>query len=150
MTRRDDSEIASIRESAERLLQNPEKPDDIAWANLMLGCACEKETNFDVAVECYSKAVTAEPQDPRICYFANNNLGYSLVKLGRFEEAEGFCQAAIQINPGQYNAHKNLGLVRQGQERWLDAALCFATADRFCSDDPRGSASFPGTDCRAP
>ena len=137
MTRRDDSEIASIRESAERLLQNPEKPDDIAWANLMLGCACEKETNFDVAVECYFKVVAAKPRDPRIRYFGNNNLGYSLVRLGRFDEAEGFCQAAIRINSEQYNAHKNLGLVRQGQERWLDAALCFAEACRVCPVEPR-------------
>jgi tetratricopeptide (TPR) repeat protein len=137
MTQRDDSEIASIRESAERLLKNPETPDDIARANLMLGCACEKETNFDEAVECYSKAVTAKPRDPRIRYFANNNLGYSLVKLGRFDEAENFCKAAIRINPEQYNAHKNLGLVCQGQERWLDAALSFALAYRLCPNDPR-------------
>jgi tetratricopeptide (TPR) repeat protein len=137
MTQRDDSEIASIRESAERLLQNPETPDDIARANLMLGCACEKESNFDMAVECYSKAITAEPRGPRIRYFANNNLGYSLVKLGRFDEAEGFCKAAIRINPGQYNAHKNLGLVFQGQEHWLDAAICFAQASHLCPDDPR-------------
>jgi tetratricopeptide (TPR) repeat protein len=137
MTQRDDSEIASIRESAERLLRNPETPDDIARAHLMLGCACEKETNFDEAVDCYTKAVTAKPRDPRIRYFANNNLGYSLVKLGRFDEAECFCQAAIRINPGQYNAHKNLGLVRQGQERWLDAALCFAEACQVCPVEPR-------------
>jgi tetratricopeptide (TPR) repeat protein len=137
MTRRDDRETASIRESAERLLKNPETPDDIARANLMLGCAGEKEANFDVAVECYSKVVAAQPLDPRIRYFGNNNLGYSLVQLGRFGEAEGFCQAAIRINPEQYNAHKNLGLVRQGQERWLDAALCFAEASRVCPVEPR-------------
>jgi tetratricopeptide (TPR) repeat protein len=134
----------SIRKEAERLLKNSEEPDDVAWANLMLGSVCEHESDWETAVEHYYKVIAAEPRDPRLRYFGNNNLGHSLVQFGRHDEAEGFCLAAIPINPCQYNAHKNLGLVRQGQERWLDAAICFAKALRLGPGDPRSKHLLDG------
>ena len=70
-------------------------------------------------------------------YFGNNNLGYSLIQLGRFDEAEDYCLAAIEVNGHRHNAHKNLGLARAGQGRWLDAALSLTEAARLCPEDPR-------------
>jgi tetratricopeptide (TPR) repeat protein len=85
----------------------------------------------------YNHALATDPDDPLVRYFANNNLGYSLLQLGRFDEAEEYCEAAILINPEQYNAHKNLGLAREGQGRWMDAALSLAEAVRLCPQNTR-------------
>lgn len=122
---------------AGRLLDDPQDPDDRARALVILGSVHEREGDWQAAVDCYAEAVAAAPQDPRVAYFAHNNLGYSLAQQGRFDEAALHCLDAIDVNPHQHNAHKNLGLARQGQGRWLDAALCFVTATRICPADPR-------------
>jgi Flp pilus assembly protein TadD len=81
--------------------------------------------------------LACDPEDPAVKYFGNNNLGYSLIQLGRFDEAEDYCLAAIEVNGHRHNAHKNLGLARAGQGRWLDAALSLTEAARLCPEDPR-------------
>lgn len=91
-----------------------------AW--LAKGCEQERAFDWDGAIASYNLALAADPVDPLIQYFANNNLGYSLLQLGRFDEAEEYFEAATRINPEQHNAHKNIGLAREGQGRWLDAA----------------------------
>ena len=58
-------------------------------------------------------------------------------RYGRFDEAEDYCLAAVDVEGHRHNAHKNLGLVYQGQGRWLDAALSFLTAYELNSRDPR-------------
>jgi len=125
------------RMQAEKLLANPEKPDDRARAYLTLGCICEHESNWEAAITNYSRALAANPQDISLRYFCNNNLGYSLIQLGRFDEAEKYCETAIEVDDEKHNAHKNLGLARQGQGRWIDAAFCFARASRLSPSDPR-------------
>ena len=111
--------------------------ESIARAWLVKGCEQEHLLDWEGAIESYSRALAADPADHQTRYFANNNLGYSLLQLGRFDEAEEYCEAAILINPKQYNAHKNLGLAREGQGRWLDAALSLAEAVRLCPQDTR-------------
>ena len=104
---------------------------------LVEGCRCEKCEDWDGAIAYYRKALAADPQDPPVRYFAHNNLGYSLLQVGCFDEAETYCAIAIAINPNWHNAHKNLGLALVGQGRWLDAALSLAEAARLYPDDPR-------------
>lgn len=110
---------------------------DVARSWLAQGCEHEKRGNWLAAIESYNTALAADPQDPRVRYFANNNLGYSLVQIGRFDDAEEYCEAAIEVEPKQYNAHKNLGLALQGQGRWLDAAFSFLEATRLAPMEPR-------------
>ena len=138
MTDRDESqtdapELAEI----EQMFKEAKGPDARTHAYLMLGVLRERRGNWSAAVGSYSRALAEGSQHKFLCYFGNNNLGYSLVQLGRFDEAEGYCLAAIEIAPSWHNAHKNLGLVRQGQGRWLEAAFCFVEAYRICPDDPR-------------
>jgi tetratricopeptide (TPR) repeat protein len=125
------------RKQAEELLARSCQPDDAARAHLTLGCVHEHESNWEAAIASYRQVLANEPQDPTVQYFGNNNLAYSLIQLGRFDEAEDFCTAAIEVEERRHNAHKNLGLVYQGQGRWLDAALSFLTAYEFNSRDPR-------------
>jgi tetratricopeptide (TPR) repeat protein len=125
-------------ENAQRQL--PEECRDLeAQARLWLakGCELERVPDWEGAVEAYNHALAADPGDPLVRYFANNNLGYSLIQVGRFDEAEEYCEAAILICPEQYNAHKNLGLAREGQGRWLDAALSLVEAARLFPQNTR-------------
>lgn len=130
---------AELRELAriEHLLNEAEGPDDRAYAYLSLGVFCERREDWNVAVDSYSKAIAAESQRVDFRYFSNNNLGYSRIQLSQFDEAEGFCLEAIEVNACRHNAHKNLGLVRQGQKRWLEAAFCFIEAYSLCPSDAR-------------
>jgi tetratricopeptide (TPR) repeat protein len=125
------------RRQAEELLANPQGPDDIPRAYMMLGCLDEHEQDWVAAIAHYRQALAADPHHHVVRYFTNNNLGYSLIQLGRFDEAEKYCAEAIEVDPDRHNAHKNLGLVRQGQGDWLDAAFRFAIAYRIYPGDPR-------------
>jgi tetratricopeptide (TPR) repeat protein len=125
------------RHEAEQLLANPQGPDDQARAYVILGVLSEHEQDWQAAVANYRSALAAVPHHPHTLYFSNNNLGYSLIQLCRFDEAEDYCVAAIEVDEHRHNAHKNLGLVYQGQGRCLDAAFCFAAAYRRNPRDPR-------------
>jgi Flp pilus assembly protein TadD len=129
----DDPERAQI----EGFLNEAQSPDEIAYAYLSLGTMCERREDWNGAVDSYSKALCSGSLRADFCYFGNNNLGYSLIQLGRFNEAEGYCLSAIEVEPNRHNAHKNLGLVRQGQERFQEAAFCFVEAYRRCPSDQR-------------
>ena len=127
----------AYQKQAEELLAHPGSPDDAARAHLTLGCIHEHEADWLAAIESYRQVLANDPRDPALQYYGNNNLGYSLIQLGRFDEAEGYCVAAIDVDEHRHNAHKNLGLVHQGQGRWTDAAMCFATAYQRNPRDPR-------------
>lgn len=131
------NEDQAYQKQAEELLAHPGSPEDAARAHLTLGCIHEHDADWPAAIESYRQVLANDPQDPTVQYYGNNNLGYSLIQLGRFDEAEGYCLAAIEVDEHRHNAHKNLGLVRQGQGRWLDAALSFLTAYELNSHDPR-------------
>lgn len=125
------------REELLKLVHEVNNPVAKSFALMKLGSFDEKQEDWINAVDSYTKAVAAGSPDPFVQYYANNNLGFSLIQLGLFEKAEGYCAAAINIDKNRYNAHKNLGLVRQGQERWREAAFCFAEAYRLCQQDKR-------------
>ena len=125
------------RQQAEELLARSCQPDDAARAHLTLGCVHEHELDWEAAIASYRQVLANDPQDPTVKYFGNNNLGYSLIQMGRFDEAEDYCLAAVDVEGHRHNAHKNLGLVYQGQGRWLDAALSFLTAYELNPRDPR-------------
>jgi tetratricopeptide (TPR) repeat protein len=130
-------EDLEYRRQAEEVLANPQDADDQARAFVTLGCVSEHEEDWEAAIANYQKALAAMPQNASLRYFGNNNLGYSLIQLGRFDEAEGYCVAAIEIVADRHNAHKNLGLVHQGQGRWMAAACSFLKAAWLAPRDQR-------------
>jgi len=129
----DTGEIDHIRHR----LEFPLGPEDRAIELVRLGWCYERKQAWREAADAYSEAVEIGPSDMRLRYFCYNNLGYSLIQLGRFAKAELPCLLAMAIGPERHNAYKNLGLVRQGQGRWLDAALCFVQALGICPADRR-------------
>ena len=95
---------------------------------LTLGQLMEKLSDFAAAVDYYTQARALEPVDQQVWYFIHNNLGYSLNMLGRYDEGEHYCRLALRINPKLYNAHKNLGMALEGQNRPSEAAACYIEA----------------------
>ena len=91
-----------------------------------------------MAVGFYQHALAMEPTDPFTDYFIYNHLGYSLVQLSRFEEAEERCRQAILIDSNRSNGHKDLGLALQGQGRRSEVAEAFVKSDS-------GECCTPGT-----
>ena len=118
-------------------LLHEENPDEIAKRYLAAGVEMEQNEQWHEAVECYLIVLSSSTRQALLLYFGNNNLAYSLIQIGRYEQAEPYCHAAIAINDQQHNAHKNLGLVFMGQELWLKAALCFAKAYKLAPKDVR-------------
>ena len=119
------------------LMSLTDDPEAQAAYLLELGKMMEQIQNFQEAVNYYKQAVSMEPTESYICYFMNNNLGYSLIQLGEFEQAEPYCRAAIEIAPWRHNAYKNLGLSLQGQARYREAAESYILAIRAYPADPR-------------
>lgn len=127
----------SMKERAAPPSLPPEERNRRAFAWLRRGGEAERREDWASGVDCYGAALDLGPVAPELRYFGHNNLAYCLIRLTRFDTAEPHCRAAIEVDPGRHNAHKNLGLVRQGQDRPAEAAACFATAFRLCPSDVR-------------
>jgi tetratricopeptide (TPR) repeat protein len=78
-----------------------------------------------------------EPMHTSTWYFINNNLGFCLIALDRFAEAENYCRKAIETDPNRPNAYKNLGAALSGQGQYRDAAQCFIAATQLNAADDR-------------
>lgn len=125
------------RLEAERLLATARSANQRARAHLIAGVLCEHERDWEGAIAAYRRCLDEEPDDPHNLYFGNNNLGFALIQLGRYDEAEGYCLAAIDADEDRHNAHKNLGLALIGQGRLLDGAFSLLAATRLQPADPR-------------
>ncbi len=104
---------------------------------LALGQMAEQANDYQLAVSFYREALSMEPAVSWTWYYIQNNLGFSLNELGRYEEGETYCRRAIATDPKFPNAHKNLGLALLGQHRLREAAACFVDATRADARDPR-------------
>lgn len=101
------------------------------------GIRHECSENWLAAAEEYRQIFELNPAGWVARYSANNNLAYVLVRLGEYEQAAGYCRAAIAIRPERYNAHKNLGLALQGMGCWNEAARSFIEATLLCPQNSR-------------
>jgi tetratricopeptide (TPR) repeat protein len=111
--------------------------DHKAATVLAMGQTMEQVDDFESAVRYYREAFAFEPVHTRTWYFINNNLGYSLNKLGKFDEGEKFCRAAIEIDGQLPNGFKNLGIALRGLGHYTEAAECFVHATQADASDDR-------------
>jgi len=126
-------------EIIKELLNMAENNEEKAHYYLTFGQFMEEEENFAAAVEYYTQASLIGQSNTEMRYFINNNLGYSLNKLGKFEEGEKYCRKAIEINPRRNNAYKNLGISLEGQCHYEEAAYYYVQATKIESIDPRAT-----------
>ena len=104
---------------------------------LLLGVGCENADDHETAAKLYRLGIECGPTEIGTRYFLHNNLGYCLNRLRLYDEAERMCLTAIGVDPRRFNAYKNLGLARQGQGRYPEAAALFIKAAFIYPPDPR-------------
>jgi tetratricopeptide (TPR) repeat protein len=102
-----------------------------------LGLEMEQLGKFAHAADFYERGVQLDVMNEYLSYFLFNNLGYSLNQLGQHARAEKLCRRAIEVNPIQHNAWKNLGLALEGQQLYPEAAWAYLNAAQVCAEDPR-------------
>lgn len=109
-----------------------------AFFRLTAGQVAEHAGDLNVAADEYRKGLENKISDEETAYFLNNNLGYTLIQIGKFDEAERYCREAIAIDSTRFNAHKNLGLALHGQEKYLEAAIALKKASLLSKDSRAG------------
>jgi tetratricopeptide (TPR) repeat protein len=124
-------------EQVERLIRLTSIPDRKSYCLLWLGSILEGVLDFEAAIACYGQAIAMEPADHKTWYFIHNNIGYCLNQVGKFVEAEWYCQAAISIDRSLYHAHKNLGVALAGQGERSRSVKSLVEAIRLNPSDPR-------------
>ncbi len=125
--------IQRLRELIE-LLPDPE---DKANCVFTMGQAMEQVGDYPAAVRYYKEASALEPAHTFTWYFINNNLGYCLNTLGKFDEGEMYCRRALGIDPQRPNGHKNLGIALAGLGNFRGAAESYVRATQANAADGR-------------
>ena len=123
-----------------KILSLVDDPSEKAACLLNMGKAMEQLSDYQAALEAYSRAFELPQEQNENWYFLNNNLGYCLNQLGQYREAEKYCRAAIEILPDRHNAYKNLGIALQGQGLYVEAAMSLIHAAKLCPTDSRALA----------
>ncbi len=100
----------------------------------------EGAQDYKAALEAYLRAFELPHESNEVWYFLHNNTGFCLNKTERYEEAEKYCRAAIEIDPDRHNAYKNLGIALQNQDRYADAAENYIHATKLVPTDTRALA----------
>jgi tetratricopeptide (TPR) repeat protein len=111
--------------------------EEHARCQLAMGQLQEQLGDFEAAVHFYRGGLELSPRPGDTGYWLNNNLGYSLIQLGRPSEALALLEAAIAIDGTRPNAHKNLGLAHDHLGTYALAVRCFVKATQANASDPR-------------
>lgn len=118
------------------LLNDPEAKAECVFT---MGQAMEQKGDYLGAVRYYKEATALEPAGTFTWYYIQNNLGFSLNMLGRFEEGAMYSRRAIGIDPHRPNGHKNLGVALAALGHYRAAARSFITATRVNAADGRSA-----------
>ena len=124
----------------QKILALVDDPGEKAKCLIKMGVVMESLSDYQAALEAYSRAYELPPLSNEVWYFLNNNRRFCLNETGRYQEAEKYCRAAIEIEPRRHNAWKNLGIALQNQGWLAEAAKCFVQATKLCPADPRALA----------
>jgi tetratricopeptide (TPR) repeat protein len=111
--------------------------EEVASCWLAMGQLSEQLSDYEAAARYYRTALNLNQDRAPTWYWIHNNLGYSLIKLGQFQEAATYLKAALRIDSTWPNAFKNLGLAVQAMNENEKAAECFVAATRVNAADGR-------------
>ncbi|HYX41590.1 MAG TPA: tetratricopeptide repeat protein, partial [Pyrinomonadaceae bacterium] len=92
--------------------------------NNLLGLAYDRLGQHNLAVECYTRALIAAPNDAATL----NNLGHSLYLADRYNEALTRLKQAASLLPNDPQVANNLALVYGRLHKYADAYKQFARA----------------------
>jgi tetratricopeptide (TPR) repeat protein len=111
--------------------------EERARCGLAMGQLHEQLGDFEEAARYYGATLELQPATGDTGYWLHNNLGYSLLQLGRPKEAIRYLETAATIDRGRPNAYKNLGLAHGILGEHGSAAAYFVSATQANAADPR-------------
>ena len=79
-----------------------------SYAQRNLGSLYGKEENYEKAIECFEKVFAANPEDQQLAF----GIGYACFKSGKFDLAEKYLLAAIDLDRSTQIAETALELIR--------------------------------------
>lgn len=106
----------------------PPNPERKARALLSMGQSSVDMEYYAEAIDYFRQALQLKPTEEDTWYWTNFYLGYSLNQLERFQEAESYCQVAIDNGLLSYDSLTNLGISLEGQGKIGEAASSYIRA----------------------
>jgi tetratricopeptide (TPR) repeat protein len=85
------------------------------------------------ACDIYLRAITIEAND----YDANLNLSACYFQLGKYNQAEQYCQAAINLDPKRPEAFTNLGIIYDSENRLYEAIKAYKQSLELDTHQPK-------------
>ncbi len=98
---------------------------------------CEGAGDYQGAFWLYEGCFKFKTDRSDVKYFRLNNLGFCLLYLRKFREAEPCLRSATELQPKLYNAWKNLGISLEHQGKAEDAAKCYIQAINLSNAEGR-------------
>jgi TPR repeat/Tetratricopeptide repeat len=108
------------------LQANPYHPDGLH----LMGVLISQRGRDDLAISYIERALTVKPN---IAAF-HNNLGYSYLALGWFEDAVHHFHEALRLQPNFAMAHNNIGKACREQGNFAQAMACYERAIAMQAD----------------
>ncbi len=107
-----------------------------AEAHYGIGSVFLKQEKLNEARDSFSRAVKLSASYPETHPNAWNNLGLIATREGRIDEAIGYFQEALRVNPDYWIALENIGNAYREQKRWDEARAALERAIAIQPRDP--------------
>ncbi len=135
--RQDDESLfeEAIKKYQKAIEINPEDADAYYnWGNALSDLAERRddESLFEKAIQIYQRALSLKEHEPRF----HNNLAYSSIQIGKYEEAEEHCLRALELNEPFFAAHDTYGELLLKTGRLEEAEKHFLRSLELKEDEP--------------
>ncbi len=130
-------------QQAEASFQLAAKADPMgAEARYGMGSVYLKQDKIREAKESFTEALKLTASYPDTLTNAWNNLGLIATREGKTEDAVGYFQEALRLNPEHFIARENLGNAYRQEKRWDEAREELEKAVTLKPDDPEANYSL--------
>ena len=68
---------------------------------------------FEIAIDCFTKCINLKPNNKKRLSNAYYNLGCTLIKVDKKNEALDNLKKAIELNPDFASAYRNIGILKE-------------------------------------
>jgi tetratricopeptide (TPR) repeat protein len=121
---------------AKEFLNQAHGEDERCEALFLVAHTMQFAQDWELAIGFYVEARECGTRKEAYPYFIENNIGYCLIQLGRFAEAQECLKRAIGMAPAYPHAHRNLGVSYEGLQHFSEAASAYVDAIRADAADP--------------